>query len=311
MSGSNTQRVKRQKPASPSERLPSRVQTLLPKMWRAVAGVVRPFLPNIKQWFGGVVVAALAWAAFLISPLKDIMFDVLYPENLSVEVESDLAVIEGSSFEIPVIVLARGFRGISSGVVTVAVENTGGSDIVVMNERTIDVEKSDDATAKVVLKGVAKKPGHAVVRVGFSNQKSAQGVVHTGEINVTVGLSDGVIESNFSGTWNLKLMDDLGEMVITDNRGKIGGQVIVSVTPTTRVDYLISAKRDGSSFFGTLWQEGSPHKRILVDAQWKPVNLSMTVIGSCTWQSFVGDQWKIDSVAEDCFDADAPTRQVS
>lgn len=290
----------------------ARSRVLLLKVWSVVGGLIKPYLPNIKQWFGGVVVAALAWGAFLVSPIKDLIFDTLYPENLSVVVQSDMAVSEGATFELPIVVQARGFRGISDGVLKAEVKNVGGSDVIVVNERVIDVKKTNDATVKVTLTGTAKKAGNATINLEFSNQKSAAGVNHAAHVDVVVGQSDGVIDSNFSGSWNIKLLDNLGEMVISDKKGKIGGQVSVFVTQSRNDEYLVTAKRDGNSFFGTLWPSGQPDKRVLIKAQWAPVNTSMTVVGSCIWQSFVDGGWQNDkSVDDECFEADAPIRQVS
>ena len=278
----------------------------------AIASALRPYWPSVRQWLGGILTAALTWLAFFISPLQEIINHWIWKEQVSIVVQDSFNIPEGGRFRLPVTLMAKGHMGIAGGEITVK----PAGDSVVFDTLSAITAKTDDSLVTAVFEGEVKSDGATTVTVNFHNRYNDAGTVPpvVTAINVRSNLDQGsVVDSNFSGVWQLKVDDQMGTLLLVEEGGSLGGTATLRVAPGRERQFVVEGSRDGSRFDIELYEPTNGiTKRLVLGGTFTTVNGYISVVGNTTRQTFVDDGWQVDDGAVlGVFNADARVRSTT
>jgi hypothetical protein len=163
----------------------------------------------------------------------------IYSEKIQISAPERIFLYEGDYSVFPVNLLARGGIGIGEGFITAK----GDESILRLEWNSKLVPKSSDSAQSFPIGISALRPGKVPIDLEFKNAYGSTTAKAEVEVQ-SVGARTQVVKSNFSGSWNVRLGLEHGQMIIIDVDGKVSGRIDMDGSgPLTVVGI-----RDGHTF---------------------------------------------------------------
>ncbi len=247
-----------------------------------------------KSFFVGIVTTV----TFFISPLKQVLFHMIWKEKASVElIIPDSDIMYGKPFSIDVIIFSKSPLSVGQGVLTLIYKQSA---FEAKGNTVFDTPETEQVIHPADLKNTTfipiKKGSHMLI----AQLKTKRCVYSdTAIINVTYSTTQPTIK-NWSGKWGLSLGNKVGKMDLIENKDGGGTSMLSGTYIAGDERGSISGFRDGSLFVADFISQSQLkkwHSEIEID--YRKEDKYIRIKGTADFSRTFNNSWK--QVSKDSF----------